>query len=358
MNWPGPDKVDVLIVGGGPAGARAAAEVAAAGFSVTVVEAKDHVGERCHCAEWVPWLLTREVSIPPSTSGERSDYLTVHLADKQAPVKSPGLWIDRPRWERRLLVEASRAGAVIQAGVRFKDFDRGRAVIEGPFGRAGIEARVIVVADGAMSRTTAAAGLGRLETVGAVQVEVPLVRKIQGGMVAFRPDLMGYTWLFPKAGTANVGLGGLALGTENLSRMLDQWWSRLIDQGLVGRSTLRRTGGRLPVAGMRPELTVRVEDSVLLVTGDAAGLTHPATGAGIPQAVASGTLAGRAAARLVAGDRDAGADYDRQVRERFGGYLERGRARREKAREMWAEDFERAVRTYWPLWPKKDAWKH
>jgi len=110
------------------------------------------------------------------------------------------------------------------------------------------------------------------------------------------------------------------------------------------------------VAGPRPDLAVEVTNATVLLAGDAAGLTHPATGAGIPQAIASGTLAGRAAGRLVAGAGAAGMEYDREVRDRFGGYLERGRARREKAAQIWADDFERAVRTYWPLWPRKDAW--
>ncbi|MBU0514036.1 MAG: NAD(P)/FAD-dependent oxidoreductase, partial [Proteobacteria bacterium] len=324
---------------------------------VLVVEAKGHVGERCHCAEWVPLLLPREVSLPPSAHGTRSEHLTVHLADKQAPVKAPGLSIDRPRWERHLLLRATRAGAVVQAGVRFKGLKNGRALIEGPFGRAVVTTRTIVAADGAVSRVAQAAGLTRLDTVGAVQVEADLTTEVPGGLVAFRPDLIGYTWLFPKGETANVGLGGRPLGEVNLSRMLDQWRSTLNDWGLIGQSVLRRMGGRLPVAGPRPGLALGVNGTTVLLAGDAAGLTHPATGAGIPQATASGTLAGRAAGRIAAGDQSAGAAYDREVRDRFGGYLERGRARREKAGAMWADDFEHAVRTYWPLWPKKDAWK-
>ncbi len=356
MDWPGPDRVDVLVAGGGPAGALAGLEAAASGFSVRVVEAKAHVGERCHCAEWVPALLTREVSFPSWAHGRRSSYLTVHLSDKQGRVKAPGLSLDRPRWEKHLLVRAARAGALVTAGVRFKGFGDGRVILDGPSGRTEVRAGVVIAADGALSRVAAGAGLKRQATVAAVQIEVSLTTEVSGGMVAFRPDLIGYQWLFPKGETANVGLGGVPLGEMNLARMLENWQAALVARGLISPSVLRLTGGRLPVSGPRERLWLVVDGTPVLLAGDAAGLTHPTTGAGIPQAMASGTLAGRAAARLARGDRDAGREYDRQVRERFGGYLDRGRTRREKAGEMWAQDFEGAVRTYWPLWPKRDAW--
>jgi digeranylgeranylglycerophospholipid reductase len=354
MDWPGPDEVDVLVAGGGPAGALAGFEAASAGCSVLVVEAKAHVGERCHCAEWVPALLGGEID--PEFRRARADELTVSLDRGSGRVKAPGLSLDRPRWEKHLLVRAARAGAVVQAGVRFKGFKGGRVVLDGPFGPAEVGAGVVVAADGALSRSAASAGLERQETVAAVQVEVPLAGDVYGGTVAFRPDLIGYQWLFPKADTANVGLGGLPRGEANLSRMLEEWRSELVARGLIGPSILRLTGGRLPVAGPRERLVLVKDGTTVLLAGDAAGLTHPTTGAGIPQAIASGTLAGRAAARLARGERSAGAEYDGEVRDRFGGYLERGRARREKAGEMWAHDFEKAVKTYWPLWPKKDAW--
>ena len=69
-------------------------------------------------------------------------------------------------------------------------------------------------------------------------------------------------------------------------------------------------------------------DTQVLLAGDAAGLTNPVTGAGIAAAVHSGTLAGDAAAAIVAGERSAASDYEEELRSVFGASLERALRRR------------------------------
>ena len=61
----------------------------------------------------------------------------------------------------------------------------------------------------------------------------------------------------------------------------------------------------------------------MLLAGDAAGLVNPMTGEGIYYAVATGALAGRAAARALAADEPgaAGAAYGREVRALLGRHL-------------------------------------
>ena len=56
--------IDVLVVGGGPAGAMAARAAVKAGARTRLIEAKRRVGSLPHCAEFVPKLLAREVDIP------------------------------------------------------------------------------------------------------------------------------------------------------------------------------------------------------------------------------------------------------------------------------------------------------
>ena len=52
-------RFDVLIVGGGPAGASAAKKAAASGLSVLVVDRKIIPGEPMQCAEFVPLLAVQ-----------------------------------------------------------------------------------------------------------------------------------------------------------------------------------------------------------------------------------------------------------------------------------------------------------
>jgi flavin-dependent dehydrogenase len=79
------------------------------------------------------------------------------------------------------------------------------------------------------------------------------------------------------------------------------------------------------------------ENGVFLA-GDAAGLTHPVTGAGIPQAIASGMEAGRAAAAWAGGDTSAATRYQNEIMGRYGRFLDRGSAARRELDEHWNHD--------------------
>jgi flavin-dependent dehydrogenase len=98
---------------------------------------------------------------------------------------------------------------------------------------------------------------------------------------------------------------------------------------------LGRTAGPVPSGG--PVARIRV-GNVLLV-GDAAGHTHPVTGAGIFAALVSGTLAGQAAARAVKSDDLAALDeYEREWNAFMGGPLRHALSRRRHLDEHWSDD--------------------
>jgi flavin-dependent dehydrogenase len=198
-----------------------------------------------------------------------------------------------------------------------------------------------------------ALGLARLEGVPAIQVEAQAGAGLSLGLTAFRPDLLGYLWLFPKGATANLGLGGESLGSATLPEMLDQWRAELLAEGLIGPSIFRRNGGFIPVAGPRPEVVLEGPAGPVILCGDAAGLTNPLTGAGIPQAVQSGRQAGAAAAGFVQGRPEALAGYTTWLRETWAGPLQRALARRARAEALWTGDFLAGVKAYWPLWPRR-----
>jgi len=355
VDWPLERDWDVLVVGGGPAGALAGREAAAAGCSVLIVEAKSHAGEGCHCAEVVPLLLTRTVNIPAHLRRAQPTKMEMRLAGQRVVAESVHLVIERTIWEKDLLLAAAQKGATVASGVRLEELSPQGAVLAGLWGRGTLKARAVVGADGALSRTAAGLGLGRLETVPAIQLEVEASREIADSLIAFRPDLIGYLWLFPKGATANLGGGGQTLGQASLKTMVEAWRQSLREEGLVGASLFRRAGGLIPVAGPRPEIAFESAGRGVFLSGDAAGLTHPTLGAGIAQAAVSGQMAGRAATAFVQGDPEAGAEYQNGVAESLVGYLSRGRERLVRAREMWAADFEAAVQAYWPLWPRRKA---
>ena len=347
-----PEAVDVLVIGCGPAGASAARTAAQAGATAIALEAKATIGERCHCAEWVPALLARDVDLPGRVRRQSLSALKIEAGPARAEASVRGMVIDRSVWEKDLAAAATQAGARVFSGTKFSGFDdQGRAVVNGPGGRRAIKARVVIAADGALSRVASSRGWARQPGVPAVQVELNAA-PLDHGLTAFRPDLIGYMWFFPKAGTANVGLGGRTLGRATLKEMLLDWRDELTAKGLVGSSVFRYSGGFIPNGGLRERLVSAEGSPAVILTGDAAGLTHPLTGAGIPQAVQSGQMAGRAAADWAGGRESALADYQTEVKDRWAGYLGRGVKKRNRAQEIWETDFIEAAKVYWPLWPK------
>jgi flavin-dependent dehydrogenase len=151
-----------------------------------------------------------------------------------------------------------------------------------------VGARVIAGADGPRSTVGRWVGQENAALLDAQQVEVVLPSPRASTEVYFHPFYRGgYGWLFPKGDTANVGVGvSRRLGGdpgEALDHLLDRLEIR--PHAIVGR-----TGGLVPSGG---EVGCLRSGNVLLV-GDAAGHTHPITGAGVAAAVIGGTLAGQA----------------------------------------------------------------
>ncbi|MEV6833006.1 FAD-dependent oxidoreductase [Streptomyces sp. NPDC051133] len=123
-----PRRVDVLVVGAGPAGLAAAARLAAAGAGrVEVLEREQQPGGvPRHCAHGGFGTWTR-----PLTG---------------------------PRYARRLTDAAERAGAVLRTGVSVLDWAPAGPVLHttGPRGPETVEARAVILATGACERPRAA----------------------------------------------------------------------------------------------------------------------------------------------------------------------------------------------------------
>ncbi|UMG95014.1 hypothetical protein [Nocardioides sp. TF02-7] len=130
-----------------------------------------------------------------------------------------------------------------------------------------------------------------------------------------------YAWSFDRGdGHANVGYGVFAGAASGPSRaeMLERL-ERLLPGTVDGGSRWR--GHHLPLSGWRS--ATEQPDGQVLFAGDAAGLVNPMTGEGIYYAVATGALAGRAAAAAVGDHRpgDAGARHRAATRRLLGRHL-------------------------------------
>ncbi len=254
-----------------------------------------------------------------------------------AAVTTPfsGLMVDRAAFDQALARDAQEAGATlhIDSVVTGLDAPHSTATVRTPRGTMHVRYRLLAAADGPHSMTAASMGLPRLATVYTRQYTVPLPSPYAATDIWLSEDYPGgYAWLFPKGACANLGLGMDPRFSADMKTPLDALHRQLVDEGRVGCEILSRTGGAIPVGGMREPLVV----GNVIFAGDAAGLTHPITGAGIAAAVISGERAGEAAhALLHKGKENALADYEEDLRDQFAVSLARAVERRRELECAW-----------------------
>lgn len=326
--------VDLLVIGLGPGGGSAAGKAAARGLEVLAVDRRQVIGEPVQCAEFIPnpmgayaraypvrlQSITGMQSILPSGAVHTSDF--------------PGLMIDRAEFDRAIARSAQDHGAELWTASRLTALDPAERIAT--IRRNGqvqcIRYRALVAADGPHSTVATSLGFAPLATVITRQYTVPLPQPLGDTIIWLSDDYPGgYAWLFPRGNVANLGLGLDQRLQPDLKGPLDRLHRRLIERGEVGPEILRRTGGAIPVGGLRK----RLQNGCIAFVGDAAGLTHPITGAGIAAAVVSGEHAGNAAVAFLNGDAQAFEEYEEDMRDQFGPALVRAVARRHALQPLW-----------------------
>lgn len=328
---------DVLVIGLGPGGGAAAARAANAGLRVIAIDRKREIGAPVQCAEFIPLPLSRHAQVPDVLVQRITAMKSVLPSGATVNTPFGGLMVDRAAFDRALAQTAAGAGAALHTASMLTGLDPESRVarIKGPHGVWTAGYRVVLAADGPHSATARLLGLPPLLTVNTRQYTVPLLRPFDDTDIWLSPDYPGgYAWLFPKGDRANLGLGMDARIDDGMKAPLDALHRRLVDEGRVGDTILARTGGAIPVGGLRETL---VAGEVMFV-GDAAGLTHPVTGAGIAAAIASGEAAADAARLYIAGAAGALADYEDDMRDQFGESLRRAVARRAELARIWKTD--------------------
>lgn len=287
---------DVVVVGGGPAGATAARDLARQGIRVMLVE-RERTPRYKSCAGGIPvrteHLLDFSIAgvVEDTVTGLDITYLGRWGFRPEAGVPVAHM-VMRDRFDALLLDHAREAGAAVVDGsavrrVRRRDDGFSIQVDDG-----NITCRYVVGADGANSRVGRDLGLGAgmYENV-ALEAEVcapsTALRRWRGLInldVGYRP--WGYAWIFPKATRLSIGLVLPQGAGRTLRPDLDRYLSRL---GLGDARVERLVGHKIPAR--RGHESIAGTGAVLI--GDAAGLTDEFTEEGIYYAVHSGQIAAR-----------------------------------------------------------------
>ncbi|MDN2566071.1 geranylgeranyl diphosphate reductase [Aquibium sp. A9E412] len=301
---------DVIVVGGGPAGATAAARLAGAGRSVLLV---DREGRTKPCGGAIPTRAIRDFAIPPELLAARVRSARIIAPSGRAIDMQIGDlgyvgMVDRDVFDPWLRDRAAAAGATRLAGT-FRALARNRdgtvTVTVAPKDRSPPvhhRARAVIGADGANSAVRRAV-FGPAKTPPYVFAYHEIVKSPAGATEAFRPDRCDvvydgaispdfYGWVFPHGGQTSIGCGTAVKGHS-----LKAATRRLrAEAGLAEAETVREEGAPLPLKPMR-----RWDDGRnVVLAGDAAGVVAPSSGEGIYYAMLAGTLCAEAAESLLA----------------------------------------------------------
>ena len=93
---------DVLVVGLGPAGSRAAAVAATAGLNVIALERRKTAGSPVQCAEFVPRLIEHDVGAVRTVTAQKVSRMLTFVGAQPPQVTDhfQGLMIDRDAFDR------------------------------------------------------------------------------------------------------------------------------------------------------------------------------------------------------------------------------------------------------------------
>ncbi len=325
------------------------------GMRVLMVDRRRAVGLPVQCAEYVPRMLVGTLGLGTGFVVQSVRGLRTHV-DGQ-PVRetaAPGFIIRRDALDRALVEEATAAGAHLMLSTRaVKRIDNNTVLLKRGDGHEFlVEAQVIVGADGPRSTVGRWVGSINSNLLLGLQVTVPLAvpHELEYAEVYFDRDIYGgYGWLFPRGDTANVGLGckPLPRGQETPNGLLRRFVAGFAAQGKVKNDPIRRTGGLIPAESLRKA----VHGNVLLA-GDAAGHTHPITGAGIFPAITCGEMAGKWAAQsIIDGNTKVLENYDEEWMDLLAGSLAHAHKRRLEMDAGWP-DFPHIIPRCWIAFPE------
>ncbi len=293
----------VVVVGGGLAGAAASKFLTEQGLSVITLEKSLSFGDHITCGEAVQDWVLKELGFhdPAPVVDSRIEKVTLKLGERSKTFYVPGISIvDKRALIRQLVTESVRNGGKAVSNARFtglRFMDDGKIEVE--WLHRGKEMKVtadfVIAADGATSNVCQAAGCGRPEEIIHGVNSLMLHGSFREGEMIFfvGPEFgKGYGWAFSKGDSiANVGVCG-----GNVDAVTGNF-DHVVAENYAEASILSYGMKPIPV-GMRK----KVAQNGVFAVGDAGSFVEPLSYAGMWGAVMSARIASKHIVRFYHGD--------------------------------------------------------
>lgn len=288
--------VEVIIVGGGPAGSTCAWKLGQAGVDLLILDRASFPRTKL-CAGWVTPEVVDDLEFDIDSyphSFMAFDQLHFHLGRLRFAKKTRQYSIRRFEFDEYLL---HRSGAVVhEHQVRKIERQNGSFIIDESY-----RCKYLIGAGG--TRCPVYRELfheqnprAKLLQIATLEKEFPYEWQNDECHLWFLGDgLPGYAWYVPKAnGFINVGLGGKAEKMKSAGNRLQDYWTgftkKLSSDALIQDVNYKPTGYSYYLRG---DVDVIRKGNAMIV-GDAIGLASIDMGEGIGPAVQSGLLAANA----------------------------------------------------------------
>lgn len=300
---------DVIVAGAGPAGSAAARELAARGRRVLVLERAKHPRPKV-CGGCLSARIDRLLDEGFHATVERNvrEVVFAYRSERYFYHKSPSTFaylVQRKRFDKHLAEEAIRAGANIRENEQVINVEESAKGVRVTTTKGRYEAAYLIGADGVSSVVARSLGLTGRRLLGlAREAEVELsLRGAHGDKGVLTIGVgdvpYGYGWVFPKNGSASVGVAGERRHVGDIKEAFSRFIAR---QGRLGEK-----GGISPegyfLASVASRKTPIASERTLLV-GDAAGFADPLLGEGIYYSILSGQAAARTIDEALEGTAD------------------------------------------------------
>lgn len=311
----------IAVIGGGPAGAMAAAGLARGGFKVLLVDEK--LAWEKPCGGGVTQKAYQQYPFLKATSDPHTA-TTLHAAIQDCELQADGgkpcavhlrhpvLVYSRRDLNQQLLDRAELAGAQIEK-VRVTAAELAASGWRLRTKGAAIEADSLVIATGARNPLRQfGTEWDSANSMLAIGYYLPI--RTQKITIRYFTWLQGYLWLFPRGDHVSAGICGKGATQAQMRAQLE----RYLDEQNIPWKGSPFYAHLIPALETTHWQQNRVSGDGWLATGDAAGLVDPLTGEGIYYAMRSGELA----AQALLAEGDVTTRYQESLRDDFVGELE------------------------------------